>query len=235
MKLSLAKKFGLLAATALMMACSDSSSSSDADAVETDAFLAKLEGSYTELFPAMLDEKYNALWDSLGNKYAGDNAEMLVSTLKTSYILEITGEEAVKYNEENETFAFDCFFENGVEKFTFKGNTISGYDQNGKEIFSHEYEYLEDKPVVEFAEAGAALKTFKSLDENSGKFTYFAFTSDNPGETFHIEFRYGSTLDGLYNYLSGDYAYWLPSGIPTENTDDYTKKAIDLFISENSK
>ena len=89
MKLSLAKKFGLLAATALMMACSDSSSSSDADAVETDAFLAKLEGSYTELFPAMLDEKYNALWDSLGKKYAGDNAEMLVSTLKTSYILKI--------------------------------------------------------------------------------------------------------------------------------------------------
>lgn len=59
------------------------------------------------------------------------------------------------------------------------------------------------------------------------------FAPDSPDETHHIEFRYGDNLDELNKMREGKYAYWLAAGIPTEGTDDYAAKAIQLFCEEN--
>lgn len=51
--------------------------------------------------------------------------------------------------------------------------------------------------------------------------------------TWHIEFRYGSDLDALNSYDSGDYAYWLASGISADCTSQDIESAIELFCTEN--
>ena len=43
-----------------------------------------------------------------------------------------------------ESFLFDCFFENDIATITIDGNSISGADAKGNEVFTHEYEYVED-------------------------------------------------------------------------------------------
>ena len=61
----------------------------------------------------------------------------------------------------------------------------------------------------------------------------FAFADDTLAETYHIEFRYGATLDNLGNYTEGDYAYWLASGIQDGYSEKLIQSCIKLFVDEN--
>ena len=74
---------------------------------------------------------------------------------------------------------------------------------------------------------------FKSEDEDSGEFTYFFIAPDTSASTYHIEFRYGSDEDALKEYFSGEYGYWMASGISTECDQTMIENCIELFCTEN--
>ena len=74
---------------------------------------------------------------------------------------------------------------------------------------------------------------YQSEDENSGEFTYFAFSPDTMETTYHLEFRYAEDLSDLQSWFEGNYAYWNAAAI-AENYDQATmENVIELFATEN--
>jgi hypothetical protein len=73
---------------------------------------------------------------------------------------------------------------------------------------------------------------YKSTDNNDDEFKYFFICPDNPKDTYHIEFRYGSDEKELPDFLTGKYAYWMAAGV-LENNDKQCEESIRLFIKEN--
>ena len=74
---------------------------------------------------------------------------------------------------------------------------------------------------------------YQSEDENSGQFTYFAFSPDTMETTYHLEFRYAEDLSDLQSWFEGNYAYWNAAAI-AENYDQATmENVIELFVTEN--
>lgn len=113
------------------------------------------------------------------------------------------GEEAIaKYTDDPDSMQFNCYFLGGVAKMTIEGNTISGVDADGNEIFRHEYAPIE----VENNENGFLF--YQSQDAESGQFTYFAFSPDTMADTYHLEFRYAEDTADLMSWFEGAYAYW---------------------------
>ncbi|MCR5295608.1 MAG: hypothetical protein K6E30_10645, partial [Lachnospiraceae bacterium] len=189
-------------------------------------FLEALTGTYDELFTVICDPQYDQLWldnctEIVGEEMAEDCAVML----KAACAGDIYGQEAVDaYGDGSEGALFDCFFINGVSQFTFDGNVFSGTDEEGKEVFSHEYEYV-DQFLLGGMMEGALYET---ADEDAGEFKYFVLFPDTPESTYHIEFRYGSDLDALAEYNSGDYAYWLAAGILADADQEMIENVIQL-------
>ena len=59
---------------------------------------------------------------------------------------EVYGPEAAeKYEADPGSMAFDCYFLGGVDKFVMDGDTITGLDEQGQEVFSHTYKQLEEE------------------------------------------------------------------------------------------
>ena len=83
--------------------------------------------------------------------------------------------------------AFNCYFLGGIDKFVMDGHTITGLDEQGQEVFSHTYQLLDEENENGFI-------FYQSEDENSGEFTYFAFSPDTMETTYHLEFRYACLL-----------------------------------------
>lgn len=69
----------------------------------------------------------------------------------------------------------------GVAEITFDEGTVSGIDDKGNSIFSHEYEFCGYDETNGFYE-------YKSTDDNEDEFTYFCLLTDTPASAFHIEF-----------------------------------------------
>ena len=106
------------------------------------------------------------------------------------------------------------------------GSTITGLDEQGREIFSHSYKAMNLDNENGFI-------FYESEDPDSGEFTYFAFSPDTMATTYHLEFRYAENLNDLQSWFEGDYAYWNASAI-AENYDQETlKNVITLFATEN--
>lgn len=232
------KRFFILAIvlinTLTFSSCGDDDEKGNNDeVVYTDSFMGKLQGNYEELFPVMLQSKWDIVWDTLCVKYAGANAEALKSVLKGSFTETEYGEEVSARKIASGEMTFDCFFENGLKEFRISGNTISGYDANNKLVFSHEYESKGLMPYVEYP--SFSFHVYQSKDGNNDEFKYFVFTDDCIQESFHLEFRYGSDLDALRTYYSGKYGYWLASAIQKEPSDKLVYDVIDLFIKENAE
>lgn len=124
--------------------------------------------------------------------------------------------------------AYFCGFTNSLAILTFDGetSTISGTDKDGNVLFSHTYHYIGMEPV-------RGLYEFQSDDADSGEFTYFFLAPDTSAETYHIEFRYGSDAEALSQYDTGEYAYWLASGISTDCDQTMIDNCIELFCTEN--
>lgn len=114
----------------------------------------------------------------------------------------------------------------GVAEITFDEGTVSGIDDKGNSIFSHEYEFCGYDETNGFYE-------YKSTDDNEDEFTYFGLLTDTPASAFQIEFRYGSDLDELTNYTDGKYAYRMASGILKDCDEDMIRNSIELFCTEN--
>ena len=207
---------------------SEASSTEESESEGVGDVLANLEGTYEELFPVIADAKYDDLWLGFCAQYGDEeNAQLYSDMLKGSTTALIYGAEAVDtYAENPDDTAFDCYFLHGIAQFTVEGNTISGTDADGEEVFSHTYTYIGDAEDGSFA-------IYKSDDENSGDFTYFAFAADTPDTTYHIEFRYGYTEYKINSFYDGDYAYWMASGIKKDASEDVISDCVELFCSEN--
>ena len=122
--------------------------------------------------------------------------------------------------------AFNCYFLGGVAKFVVDGHTITGLDAEGKEVFSHTYQLLDIENENGFI-------FYRSEEEDSGEFTFFAFSPDTMDTTYHLEFRYAEDLSDLQSWFEGNYAYWNAAAI-AENYDLETmQNVIALFVTEN--
>lgn len=190
--------------------------------------LVDLTGSYQELWPVILDEKYQQIWiDDCTELVGEENAEAAYEKLASMVSGTIYGEEAVEAYKDG-SGAYFCGFTQDMATVEFDGDTktIKGYDKDEKELFSHTYHYVG-------MEKTRGLYEFESDDADSGEFTYFYLAPDTNDTTYHIEFRYGSDADALEKYDAGDYAYWLASGISTEYDEKMVDDCIQLFCEEN--
>ena len=199
-----------------------------AETETADDYLASISGTYVELFPELSKEEYRSIWLAsttplVGEENANDATDMLLGMC----MAEPYGPEAAeKYAANPESMAFNCYFLGGVEKFVMDGHTITGLDEQGQTVFSHVY-----KPLDLENENGFIF--YQSEDENSGEFTYFAFSPDTMETTYHLEFRYAEALSDLQSWFEGNYAYWNAAGI-AENYDLETmNNVIALFATEN--
>lgn len=190
-------------------------------------FLSKIQGSYIELFPEMAKEEYRDIWlEETGAIVGEDKAEETTDMLLGMCMAEIYGQEAIDaYAEDPDSMAFDCYFLGGVSEFTVDGDTISGVDEEGNEVFSHTYDYLETD------ENGFYL--YQSEDADAGQFTYFAFAPDTMDEIWHLEFRYSEDLSDLASWYEGAYAYWNVGAIAADYDAEDMENAIHLFATEN--
>ena len=208
----------------------------DIPVIEDERLIA-LAGTYIELFPEFAKEDYKDWWMECIKAWNVDDetAEGYYQMLTQMFMGRLYGQEAIDaYGADPESMMFDCFFENGIAKLTVAGDVISGVDAEGNVLFSHAYSYVEDDTVTYFGqEMLAAMHVYKTEDADAGLFTYFAFSDDTTGETQHVEFRYGETLENIANYSEGDYAYWLAGGIMDGYKDSLIQDCIKLFVDEN--
>ena len=208
----------------------------DIPVIEDERLIA-LAGTYIELFPEFAREDLKDYWMECIKAWNVDDeaAEGYYQMLTGMFMGRLYGQEAVDaYSANPEAMLFDCYFENGVAKFTIAGNEIAGVDAEGNELFRHAYAYVDDMTVTYFGqEMENYLHIYKTEDADAGVFTYFAFSDDTLAETQHIEFRYGETLDDMANYSEGQYAYWLASGTLDGYKDSMLQDCIKLFVDEN--
>ena len=173
-------------------------------------YLPSISGTYVELFPELSKAEYRDIWIEATTPLVGaENAEA-----------------AEKYTADPDSMAFNCYFLGGVEKFVMDGYTITGLDEQGQEVFSHSY-----KPMNIENENGFIF--YESEDENSGEFTYFAFSPDTMESTYHLEFRYAEDVNDLQSWFEGNYAYWNAAGIAEDYDLETMKNVIELFATEN--
>ena len=219
-----------------------------ATTVEPAVTLADFEGTYTNLFPAFREEKYDAVWEEKLAEYcevAAEDVPAVKDAFLSVYEADFHGEEAQKKFEEDPSyFLFDCKMANGVEYMTFDGDTISGTDAEGNEVFSHTYEYFDAMkqdygPMTEVYMDGVPEEYWPLFyiyvsDGPDDEFKYFAFAGDTPAETYHMEFRYGSDPEALCEYFAGPYGFWMASTIYRDCDDEMMENCIDLFVSENA-
>ena len=210
----------ILCAVSLFVFCAaGTAETADAD------FLSQIPGTYVELFPELSKEEYHDTWLSIVTPLVGEeNAEDAISMLLNMCMGSLYGEEAIaKYTDDPDSMQFNCYFLGGVAKMTIEGNTISGVDADGNEIFRHEYAPIE----VENNENGFLF--YQSQDAESGQFTYFAFSPD----TYHLEFRYAEDTADLMSWFEGAYAYWNVGAIAEDYIEEEITGAITLFGTEN--
>lgn len=193
--------------------------------------LTDVKGTYDELFTVLSDPAYDQLWIDncaaiVGDKAAPETAMML----KNSCMGKLYGQEAVAaYSKNPESAQFDCFFINGVTQFVFDGNQIAGLDENGKELFRHEYTFAREASIAGMLNG----YLYETADEDAGAFRCFLLLPDTPGTTWHIEFRYGSDAEAMTLYDKGPLAYWLAAGIPADRDQQMIENVIHLFCEEN--
>ena len=198
---------------------------------EAAELLENIKGTYEPLFPVITKPEYDQLWLDpcmaiVGEEAAPQAAEMLKAACNGT----IYGQEAIEaFGDGSNGAQFDCLFIGGVSTITFDGATISGADESGNQVFSHEYAYT-GKLVLGGMMEGYLYET---ADEDAGEFKYFYMMPDTPATTFHLEFRYGSNVDDLTKYNEGPYAYWLAAGLPVDADEETIKNVITLFCREN--
>ena len=131
-----------------------------------------------------------------------------------------------KYAADPDSMAFNCYFLGGVDKFVMDGDTITGLDAQGREVFSHTYQLLDEENENGFI-------FYQSEDADSGEFTYFAFSPDTMETTYHLEFRYAEDPDDLQSWFEGNYAYWNAAAIDENYDLETMQNVIALFVNEN--
>ena len=209
-------------------AAPETAAESTAEAAEAADYLTTIGGTYVELFPELSKPEYRSLWTSVVAPLVGEeNAESATDTLLGMCTAEIYGPEAAeKYAADPNAMAFDCYFLGGVKTFVIDGHTITGLDDQGKEVFSHTYDAMNVDNENGFI-------FYKSQDEGSGQFSYFAFSPDSMDTTYHLEFRYAQEKSDLQSWFEGNFAYWNAAAIAADYDQTTMENVINLFAQEN--
>lgn len=222
----------LMLVLALLLSCSAFGMAESADgAEEAAALLENIKGTYEPLFPVITKPEYDQIWldpcvAAMGEEAGPAMAEMLKAACNGT----IYGQEAIDaYGDGSNGAQFDCVFINGVSTISFDGNKISGADENGNPVFSHEYTYVSKLLLAGMMEG----YLYETADEDAGEFKYFYMMPDTPATTYHLEFRYGANVDDLAKYNEGPYAYWLAAAFPVDADEEMIKNVITLFCEEN--
>ena len=232
MKQILKKLVPFVLALALAVSCTAfaTAETTDDDA-EAATLLENIKGTYDPLFPVITKPKYDQIWLDpcvavLGEEAAPAVAELLKSACNGT----LYGQDAIDaFGDGSNGAQFDCLFINGVSTITFDGNVISGADENGNPVFSHEYAYVGKLSLAGLMEG----YLYETADEDAGEFRYFYMMPDTPATTYHLEFRYGSNTDDLAKYNEGPYAYWLVAAFPVDADEEMIRNVITLFCEEN--
>ena len=201
---------------------------SDEQSETANDYLNGISGTYVELFPELSKAEYRNIWiDAVTPIVGEENAENTTDMLLGMCMAEPYGAEATEaYTNNPESMAFNCYFLGGVDKFVMDGSVITGFDAQGQKVFSHTYKLMNEENENGFI-------FYQSEDENSGEFTFFAFSPDTMETTYHLEFRYAEDIDDLQSWFEGNYAYWNAAAI-AENYDQATmENVIKLFATEN--
>lgn len=192
MKRSISTILSLALALTMLAGCSSSGASSQTDSASGSAasngsavasvdeneaaaeqLLSDLTGSYEQLWDVILSDEYEQVWlDDCAEIVGEDNAEAAYEKLASMVTGDVYGEEAVEAYKDGGG-AYFCGFTEGVDTIAFDGSTstISGYDENGEELFSHTYHYIGMEEI-------RGLYEFESDDADSGEFTYFYLAPD---------------------------------------------------------
>ncbi|MBQ9031254.1 MAG: hypothetical protein IJ106_16225 [Parasporobacterium sp.] len=196
--------------------------------------------TYTNLFEVILSEEYAQVWyDYIAAIVGEENAAATAAGLQGSISSELYGEEAIEAFADG-GMAFDCWYINDVQSFTFRDDTITTTKTDGSSE-THTYEYLGQYNIGEGEsmnymgqeiDVAFPCDVYQSTDE-AGEFNYFFLRDDTMAETYHIEFRYGRDLEELQGYFTGPYAYWLSAGIDAEADAQTIQNVIGLFCLEN--
>ncbi len=219
-------------ALALLVSCSAFGMAEASDeAAEAAALLENIKGTYEALFPVITKPEYDQIWLDPCNAAMGEeNGPVMAEMLKAACNGTIYGQEAIEaYGDGSNGAQFDCLFINGVSTITFDGTVISGADGNGNQVFSHEYTYVSKLSLAGMMEG----YLYETADEDAGEFRYFYMMPDTPATTYHLEFRYGSSVEDLAKYNEGPYAYWLAAAFPVDADEEMIKNVITLFCEEN--
>ena len=200
------------------------------EAIDPAQLMEDVAGTYVPLFSVLNLPEYDDLWVGYSADLVGEeDAQAVADMLRASTTAEIYGEEAVEaYAADPDSMRFDCYFTEGVDKFVFDGNTLTGLDADGNEVFSHSYTYVQELPEA------ISCYAYKTDDADAGEFTYICLAPDTPDTTFHIEFRYGDDLEALGQMYEGKYAFWQAAGMLEDADDEMIENCIELFCTENA-
>ena len=135
---------------------------------EAAQLLKDLTGTYDALFPVITDPVYDQLWlDNCAAVVGEDAAPEVAEMLKTACNGTIYGQEAIDaFGDGSEGAQFDCVFINGVSQIVFDGNMISGLDEKGETVFSHEYVFVEPASIAGMMNG----YLYKTEDQDAGEF-----------------------------------------------------------------
>ena len=202
----------------------------DDTAAAAEKLLEDVSGTYEALFPVITSPEYDQIWlDSCAAVLGEEAAPAAAEALKAACNGTIYGQEAIDaYGDGSNGAQFDCLFINGPAQILFDGKKISGLDENGATVFSHEYSFVEPASIAGMMNG----YLYRTEDADAGEFEYFFLLPDTPDTTFHTEFRYGSDPEAMMLYNEGPYAYWLAAGILADR-DEQVQNVIDLFCTEN--
>ena len=202
----------------------------DDTAAAAEKLLEDVSGTYEALFPVITSPEYDQIWlDSCAAVLGEEAAPAAAEALKAACNGTIYGQEAIDaYGDGSNGAQFDCLFINGPAQIVFDGKKISGLDENGATVFSHEYSFVEPASIAGMMNG----YLYRTEDADAGEFEYFFLLPDTPDTTFHTEFRYGSDPEAMMLYNEGPYAYWLAAGILADR-DEQVQNVIDLFCTEN--
>lgn len=199
----------LMFALVLCVAIAPSLAESKPDCLQT---ISGANGTtYSNLFDVILSDDYDSVWEEHCKAIVGEeNAAEAVEMLKSFISGDVYGDEITinKLDGTSETHKYRCI-----------GTYQIGADETmtwGGETFCPAFD----------------CEVYQATDD-AGDFTYFFFRDDTMETTYHIEFRYGSDLAALQQYMKGRYAYWLAAGIDANADAETIDNVIALFCTEN--
>lgn len=230
----------LMFALVLCVAIASSLAESKPDCLQT--ISGENGTTYSNLFDVILSGDYDSVWEEHCKAIVGEeNAAEAVVMLKSFISGDVYGDDAVAlYGDGSEGFIFDCWYLNDVKAFTMNGDEITidkldGTSETHKYRCIGTYQIGADETMTWGGETFCPAfdcEVYQATDD-AGDFTYFFFRDDTMETTYHIEFRYGSDLAALQQYMKGRYAYWLAAGIDANADAETIDNVIALFCTEN--